>query len=193
MQNIVIESIPQISGSNAEGIALLPGISGNGWQYEPQIIRSVTNIGKELPVWWDHQGSPIGTVIYSIDESIPLLKYKLSITSPNHKIVEGVHRVSIDANHTGFHKRCTTELCSKIIEGLELKGISITDQPSVIGASLNVIYESLQNWNTYNGKCDECKIEESEQIKKLEDKITTLETKLTEATTCKVCGKLKKL
>lgn len=196
MPEIIIESIPRIQGKKGEGIALLPGISQNGFLYEKNVITSAENIGKPLSVFWDHdQSKPIGSVTFSVDNSIPLLRYSLEITDPNYNIVEGVHRVSIDAD--GYlTRRCNPENCFKIVENLKLKGISITDQPSVIGASLSVITETLSNWNEYKPcKCDECKIKESENEKviKLENEIIELKSKFDKATTCKNCGKHKHL
>lgn len=187
---LIIESSPSIKGTIAEGIALFPGISSNGFLYERDTIKKASGLSTSLPVFWEHTGDPIGSVMFSLDESIPLIKYRLEITSPNHKIIEGKHRVSIDADANNITRKCSVENCYKWVEGLMLEGISITDSPSVIGSSLSII-ESLQHWN----KCDDCnKIKENEKIEQLENKILELQTKIEilEKPKCVNCGKVKK-
>lgn len=156
-ETIIIESIPKVTGNIAEGIALLPGISANGYLYEKNIIKTAQNVGTQLPVFWEHdERQSIGSVTFSLDESIPLLKYRLVLNSENHRLVEGLHRVSIDAG-AKLTQRCYPHNCYKVVEMLVLRGISVTADPSVIGSSLSVVYEKLDNWNSYEGKCEDCR------------------------------------
>lgn len=184
---VIIESNLSIKGTIAEGIALFPGISTNGYLYERDTLKRASGLGMSLPVWWEHQGNPIGSVIFSLDESIPIINYKLEITSPNHKIVEGLHRVSIDADAERLIRKCGLENCYRWVEGLKLEGISITDNPSVVGTSLSIV-ESMNC-----GKCDDCnKIKEEDETKA---KIEQLEKRIEELSKpkCPTCGKNKKI
>ena len=173
-----------------EGRALEPTVSGNGNIYSAEEILQAQNVGVLLQADWEHTEELVGTVVYSLDESIPALDYRIEITDETRasQIKEGIHKVSIEADVREAISSCTRNRCYNLVSGITLEGIGITDNPGVKQTTLRIV-EKYQDWKAIKEKsCEHCKITENDRIEKLEKQVAEL---IQDKETCKTCGKHK--
>ena len=206
MPKLILESFGTYKGRILEGVALTPTISLNGNIYAAEEIDKARNLNVPLKADWEHTDEIIGNVVYTLDEANHRLLYRATITDDKRasEIKEGVHKVSIEANVDEVAESCTKARCYNLVQGLTMEGIGITATPGVQTTTLSII-ESHQDWTPIKGKCEKCKLNESNcslsanetkaevmtDDKQSETKV--VESKVTEAHTCpedqKVDGK----
>ena len=204
MQKIFLESTATVKGSKISGVALTPTTSKNGNNYLPDVIDEAKNTG----VWldnlnWEHTNEKIGPVKFTVDPATHTMYYE-AINNSNRVIQEGTHKVSIEAHVDEVARTCSPKACYNTPMSLTMEGLAITSNPSVQTTSL--VLESADELNELISKSVkeeviikheeekpvEPEVKESEEIKKLEAKITELESKLNKSLTCSKCGGLKK-
>ena len=111
------------------------------------------------------------------------------------ELVEGVHKVSIEANIDEVVESCNRKGCYNLIDGLTFEGIGITINPGVQTTTLNIV-ESYQDWKVIeNTHCDTCTILEAEEQDDMKTKIEQLEKQVADLSKpkCTTCGKNKKI
>ena len=194
MHKVVIESFGTLKGKIIEGIALTPAVSLNHNIYSAEAIDNAKNLGVTLPANWEHTEEIVGDVTYSLGPNHSIL-YKAEVkTERANELKEGVHKVSIEANIDEIVESCNRKGCFNLVDGITFEGIGITTNPSVQTTTLNIV-ESFQDWAVIKDKtCEKCilKINEEEQ-NDLKAKIEQLENQVKDLTTCKTCGKHKKV
>lgn len=190
---LVLESNATVKGRIIEGIALVPTVSRNGNIYSEEEILKAENLGIPLKADWEHTDEIIGSVVYTLDESLPGIRYRAEITT-DRQITEGIHKVSIEANINEVVASCTRQRCYNLVSGITFEGIGITDNPGVPLTTLSII-ESAQDWTPITEhNCINCKeVKESEKIEQLEKQVSELKGVIDKITTCKNCGKHKPL
>jgi hypothetical protein len=154
---LVLESNATVKGKIIEGIALVPTVSRNGNIYSEEEILKAENLGVELKADWEHTDEIIGSVVYTLDESLPGIRYRAEITS-DRTITEGVHKVSIEASINEVTASCTRQRCYNLVSGIRFEGIGITDHPGVPLTTLSII-ESAQDWTPITKNCEKCQHE----------------------------------
>ena len=219
MPKVIFESLATVKGRVMEGIALTPTISKNRNAYPEEEILKARNLNTPLIADWEHTAEKVGNVVFKLDESVPAILYRVEVnTERASELKEGVHLVSIEANVDNVYKSCTKNGCMNVVEGITMTGIGITTNPSVRTTTGKII-ESFQDWPVINKLCESCmsdclqaksdkgiEIDDKakaicysecgESVKEEEElkiKVADLEKKLTDLTTCKTCGKHKKL
>ena len=194
MHKVVIESFGTLKGKIIEGIALTPAVSLNHNIYSAEAIDNAKNLGVTLPANWEHTEEIVGDVTYSLGPNHSVL-YRAEVkTERANELKEGVHKVSIEANIDEVVESCNRKGCYNLVDGITFEGIGITVNPGVQTTTLNII-ESHQDWPVIeNSHCEKCtlKINEEEQ-NDLKVKIEQLENQVKDLTTCKTCGKHKKV
>lgn len=194
MSKVVIESFGKLTGRVIEGIALTPAVSLNRNIYSAEAIDTAKNLDISLPADWEHTDEKVGTVVYSKGENHSI-KYRAEITSSRaSELKEGVHKVSIEANIDEVVSSCNRKGCYNLVDGITFEGIGITTNPGVQTTTLNII-ESFQDWKVIeNGHCEKCTVSINEEEQNdLKIKIEQLENQVKDLTTCKSCGKHKKV
>lgn len=189
---LVLESNATIKGRTIEGIALVPTVSRNGNIYSEEEILAVEGLEVPLKADWEHTDEEVGKVVFTLDESIPAIRYKAEINSTR-EIKEGVHKVSIEADVKEAVPSCTRQRCYNLLSGITLEGIGITATPGVTQTTLTII-ESSQEWKSIEKNCDKCHIiTENEKIENMEKEITELKSKVETLSKpkCQNCGKIK--
>ena len=194
MHKVVIESFGTLKGKIIEGIALTPAVSLNHNIYSAEAIDNAKNLGVTLPANWEHTEEIVGDVVYSQGPNHSIM-YRAEVkTERASELKEGVHKVSIEANIEEVVESCNRKGCYNLVDGITFEGIGITVNPSVQTTTLNII-ESFQDWPTIKeSHCEKCTvlINEEEQSE-LKIKIDQLEKQVKDMTTCKSCGKHKKV
>jgi hypothetical protein len=193
VHKLVVESVATKKGDVFEGIALTPSVSLNHNIYSAEEIDNAKNLGVPLRADMDHSDKIVGEVVYSLDKQNHILNYRATVTDESvlADLNDGTYKVSIEASVEEVAQSCNKKGCYNLLSGLSMEGIGFTRNPGVVTTTLNVV-ESFQDWTPIKeSHCGKCSVIESEEVKKLEDKISELETKLNKATTCKTCGKHK--
>lgn len=211
---LVLESVGIVKDRIIEGIALVPTVSKNGNIYSEEEILKSQGLDISLPADWEHTDEIIGDVVFSLDESIPAIKYRADVKTERAKeITEGVHKVSIEADVKESVTTCTKQRCYNLVSGITFEGIGITKTPGVTQTTLRIV-ESLQEWNVIKHKCESCVGDclqkkadagkdptdpQNQAIcfsecdeKTLEKKVNELESIIRRMNTCTICGKQKK-
>ena len=194
MPKVIFESIGKLTGRVIEGIALTPAVSLNHNIYSSEAIDNAKNIGVTLPANWEHTEEIIGEVVYSQGPNHSIL-YRAEIkTERASELVEGVHKVSIEANIDEVVESCNRKGCYNLIDGITFEGIGITVNPGVQTTTLNIV-ESYHDWKVIeNTHCEKCTILEAEEQDDMKTKIEQLEKQVADLSKpkCTSCGKSKK-
>lgn len=204
MQKIIIESTATVKGSKITGTALTPTTSKNGNNYLPDVIDESKNTNIWLDNFnWEHTKEKLGPVRFTVDPETHTMFYE-AINTSNRQIKEGTHKVSIEAHVDEVARTCSPKQCYNTPMSLTMEGLAVTENPSVQTTTLRITEaEQLNDLIAKSVKEEviikheeekpvEPEIKESEEIKKLEAKITELESRLNGALTCRKCGGLKK-
>ena len=195
MPKVIFESIGKLTGRVIEGIALTPAVSLNHNIYSAEAIDNAKNIGVKLPANWEHTEEIIGEVVYSQGPNHSIL-YRAEIkTERASELVQGIHKVSIEANIDEVVESCNRKGCYNLIDGITFEGIGITVNPGVQTTTLNIV-ESYQDWKVIeNTHCDKCNILEAEENDEMKTKIEQLEKQVADLSKpkCTTCGKNKKI
>lgn len=196
MPEFILEGIATVEGVKISGVALREGISKKGNKYTEDQIKTAKNLGVPLPLKWEHRGPTVGEITFSWDDTQKALIYEGMITSPtkSFQLKNGKYGVSVEAEAEQVITDCEAQYCHPKPINLSLSGLAIATIPATFGTSVE-IRESMQSWpEQKHEKCDHCIAESIEQTKEeLTKKISELESKITEITTCKKCGGKKKL
>ena len=196
MPKVIFESQAMMVGRIMEGIALTPTVSKNHNIYTSEEILKARNLGVKLNADWEHTSESVGHVVYSLDESIPALKYRIEVNTERAKeLKEGVHVVSIEADVDEVVKSCNKSGCYNLVQGLKMEGIGITKTPGV-GTVTSRFVESF-DWQGINDKvCESCNhvepmIKEDDELKA---KVEQLEVKIDYLSKpkCEKCGRIAK-
>ena len=156
MPKVIFESIGKLTGRVIEGIALTPAVSLNHNIYSSEAIDNAKNIGVTLPANWEHTEEIIGDVVYSQGPNHSIL-YRAEIkTERASELVQGIHKVSIEANIDEVVESCNKKGCYNLIDGITFEGIGITVNPGVQTTTLNIV-ESYQDWRVIKHICEKCK------------------------------------
>ena len=214
MPKVIIESFGKLTGRVIEGTALTPAVSLNHNIYSAEAIDNAKNLGVTLPANWEHTEEIVGDVVYS-QGSNHSITYRAEIkTERANELKEGVHKVSIEANIDEVVESCNRKGCYNLVDGITFEGIGITVNPGVQTTTLNIV-ESHQDWPVIeNGHCEKCTLKINEEsndditITKADhdvlannlnlsyrqhQQIKQLEQQVKDLTTCKTCGKHKKI
>ena len=195
MPKVIFESIGKLTGRIIEGTALTPAVSLNHNIYSSEAIDNAKNIGVTLPANWEHTEEIIGDVVYSQGPNHSIL-YRAEIkTERASELVQGIHKVSIEANIDEVVESCNRKGCYNLIDGITFEGIGITVNPGIQTTTLNIV-ESYQDWKVIeNIHCDKCNILEAEENDEIKTKIEQLEKQVADLSRpkCTTCGKNKKI
>ena len=195
MPKVIFESSGKLTGRVIEGIALTPAVSLNHNIYSSEAIDNAKNIGVTLPANWEHTEEIIGEVVYSQGPNHSIL-YRAEIkTERASELVQGIHKVSIEANIDEVVESCNRKGCYNLIDGITFEGIGITVNPGVQTTTLNIV-ESYQDWKVIeNTHCEKCTILEAEENDEMKTKIEQLEKQVADLSKpkCTTCGKNKKI
>lgn len=192
---VIIESVATKKGNIWEGIALTPSVSLNHNIYSAEEIDSARNLNVPLKADIDHSDKVVGSVVFTSIPATHSLAYTATVTdeSFNKELHDGTWKVSIEASVDDIAESCNRKGCYHLVSGLTMEGIGFTRNPGVMTTSL-AVKESFQDWTPITDHlCENCKLKESEKEAELQNKVAALEKRISDLTTCKTCGKHKKL
>ena len=208
----LIESLATIDEqAHITGVALIPRISRNNRLYTKEELKRFDSV--TVPLNWEHdEQKRIGQITFHYNPELETVYYDGMISDEKYAQLAKNKTLftSIEAEPQFSQKVCNGSTdCFEMPFGLTPLGLALTETPGVPETSVKVI-EKLIKENMGNpeecpkgqhmkdGKCEDEKkyeiayTEEHQKLLDVETKVKELEAKLTELTTCKSCGKLKK-
>ena len=192
----LIESLATIDEqAKITGVALIPRISRNNRLYTKEELKRFDSV--TVPLNWEHdEQKRIGQITFHYNPELETVYYDGMISDEKYAQLAKNKTLftSIEAEPQFSQKICNGSTdCFEMPFGLTPLGLALTETPGVPETSVKVIEsyireskepeECPKGQHMKDGKCED---------EELESRIKALEDKITELTTCKSCGKLKK-
>ena len=196
----LIESLARIDEqAHITGVALIPRISRNNKLYTKEELKRFDNVS--VPLNWEHdEQKRIGQITFHYNPELETVYYDGMISDEKYALLAKNKTLftSIEAEPQFSQRVCNgSSDCFEMPFGLTPLGLALTETPGIPETNVKVIESIIREsskemdypedcpkgQHMKDGKCEDDKMES--RLKALEDKITEL-------TTCKSCGKLKK-